>query len=173
MFGTVSEFESVRHHPFNRGVLDADNFDVGTKERLQKTCFQGHAVGSEAVVLRDQDIAEPRVLEPRAHFLANELRDLFAHLGIEEELHEGRDPELERTVLVDLLQHGAAPLRRLRSPLVLEVERKAAERVRHLLSDPVELRFVRRLICWREFWVPHRYYVLRSSDEHRQVTGLV
>src|SRR6202035_633765 len=104
-----------------------------------------------AVVLWDQDVAEPRVLEPRAHFLTNELRDLFAHLGIEEEIHEGRDPELERTVLVDLLQHGAAPFWRLRGPLVLEVEGNAAECVGQLLSDSPDLRLVRLPIGWREF----------------------
>jgi hypothetical protein len=87
-------------------------------------------VGAEAIILRNEDVAQPRILQPRAHLLAHELRDLLAHRLIEEEFPEGREPELQRTILPGRLQHGAAPLRRQVRPGVFEVVLEAGEGVR-------------------------------------------
>ena len=75
-------------------------------------------------------LAELRVLQPRPHLLAHELGDLLAHRFVEEYLGEGGEPELQRAVLVDRLQHLAALRRRQVGPSVLEVVLEASEGVR-------------------------------------------
>ena len=86
-------------------------------------------MGAEPVVLGDQHVAQLRVLQASAHLLPDELRDLLADLLVEEHLGEPGQPELQRAVLVDLLQH-VPPLEWGQvGPDVLEVVLEAGEGV--------------------------------------------
>jgi hypothetical protein len=125
----VHELQPVRRNPLNRVLPDADDFDVGSEELLEKTDFQRDAVRSEAVIFRDQDVAEPRILQPRAHLFADEIGDLLAHLLVEEQFRERCEPQLERTVLPDVLQDLAPSLGRAIGPTILEVVFEAGEGV--------------------------------------------
>ena len=71
----------------------------------------------------DEDIAQVGVVvQPGPHLAADELGDRLADLGLGEHLTEAADPQLERPVLVQVLQRVVALPRRHLRPHQLEVE---------------------------------------------------
>src|SRR4051794_22488882 len=164
--------DALRDHALDRVVLDADDLDVGAAVDLEVADLERDAVRAEAVVGRDQQLAEPRILQPRAHLLAHELGDLPAHPLVEEHLGERGEPQLQRAVVPDLLQHLAAPLRRQVGPAVPEVVLEAGEGVGQRAPQLVEPRLVGRRVPRAVLRVLHRQDVLRRADEHLQVSDL-
>ena len=109
------------------------------------------------------------VLEPGPHLLPDELGDLVADVRREEHLAEAREPQLQRAVLVDLLQHLAALLGRAVGPGVHEVVLEPGERVRDRRLQLVEPGLVRRLLLRAVVRALHRQHVLRGAGEHGEV----
>ena len=91
----------------------------------------------------------------------------------EEHLPEARQPELERAVLVDLLQHLEPLLGRAVGPGVRPLVLETGERVRDRRLQLVEPGLVRRLLLRTVVRALHRQRVLRGAGEHGEVADLV
>ena len=72
--------------------LTSTSSTLSRLEGLEVVRLQRHPVGAEAVGGRDQLLAQLGVLEPRAHLVAHELRDLLVDLLVEEHLGERGRP---------------------------------------------------------------------------------
>ncbi len=110
--GAVGELDALGHDLGDRVLPHADELDVVAVVDLVVAALQRHPVGTEAEVLvgRHQDVDQVLVLEPLDRLAPDERRDLPADLLGEEHLTEPGQPQLQRAVLVDVLQDLQAPL---------------------------------------------------------------
>ena len=171
--GAIRQLDPLGGDAGDRVVLHRHRLDIRAQVDFQVVHLQRHAVGAEAVVGRDQQLAEPRVLQPGAHLLAHEFGDLLADLGIEEHLAEGRQPQLERAVRVAVLKMRPALLGGKVIPLPVEVVFEAGEGVGQRLAQFLEPRLVGGDFLGAVGGVLHRQHVLRRADEDLQLGHLV
>jgi hypothetical protein len=138
---------------------------------LEVLRLQRNPVGAEAVVGGYQDVDQTRVLEPAAHLATDELGDRLADL-LDKHLAEAGQPQLQRPVLVDLLQDLLPPGRRAVRPGMLEVVFEAGEGVRDGVAELREAGLVPVLVGLRVLRILHRQHVLRGPGEHGQLLDL-
>jgi hypothetical protein len=85
---SIGKLDAFGRDPLDWVALDADQLDVRLVVSLQIVGLERNAMRTEAVVCRDQCLAQLGILEARAHLAADELGYLLADVVLEEHLHE-------------------------------------------------------------------------------------